>query len=96
MAKEPKQEEAATTDAASGSELSGLLSATGFEICDFAPSADDECDACDKPNKQLYFGNKEYWSGDGDYWCLECITELKNENDKYAIDQGFTHAAASR
>ena len=73
-----------------------LLAATGFEKCAFGPEPDDACERCDTPNVQLYFGNKDYWTpADGDYWCLNCLREFKEDNDRYAEELGFDEAVCS-
>jgi len=65
----------------SETELKGLLDATGFSVCE---SGADECDKCSKL-APLYFGNQDYWdSREGDYYCVECLRELKESNDSFS------------
>ncbi len=56
--------------------LDEALVFTGFVKCEWGPD-DTGCDYCKTPNRQLYFGNKDYWdSREGEYWCGECVMSL--------------------
>lgn len=52
----------------------------GAVICQFGPS-EDECDVCLKPNKQLYYIRTCYESDEGDYYCEDCIINMKEQQD---------------
>jgi len=60
-------------------QLNEALAFTGFAKCEWGPD-DTTCDRCKTPNRQLYFGNQNYWdSREGDYWCGECVMSLAIE-----------------
>jgi hypothetical protein len=85
-------------DAEAGGRLeAALLAATGFERCAFGrDEQEDACERCDTQNVQLYFGNQDYWTpADGDYWCLSCLREVKEGNDRYADEMGYKEAVCS-
>lgn len=49
----------------------GDYSKYGFELCNFEP---DRCDKCGEI-KKLYFGDKDYWTMEGTYLCVDCLNE---------------------
>lgn len=56
---------------------------TDFKKCEWTYNSDPDYSICEKCNTktfQIYFGNKDYWSEDGDYWCPTCILALISEN----------------
>jgi hypothetical protein len=51
------------------------LDVTGFVKCEFEPD-NHPCEHCGKKQKQLYFGNRDYWdSREGDYYCADCVID---------------------
>lgn len=52
----------------------------GFEICEWTPEPDDECESCGKENVQLWY--QACGCGEGVYWCISCIVEMHGENER--------------
>lgn len=79
------QLEAQAATSVSESECSDLLEAlagTGFVVCKFGPD-EDECQECDRPHQQLYFGNPSYEDcREGDYLCADCVIALHKSNEE--------------
>lgn len=48
----------------------------GFELCEFPPDDDFECEWCHKLNVQLYC-KTDYWGEDSQYACLPCLEKEK-------------------
>lgn len=48
-----------------------LKERTGFEACEMDGSP-ETCEKCGKPTEELYYRKTDYFSADGDYWCLQC------------------------
>lgn len=92
-----KNERKPTADA--GVETCELLAASlGFEKCEFEPARDEECERCNKPNVQLYFGNRDYWdSREGEYYCIDCLHDIDKSNEEYcrAIEEDILNAKGS-
>jgi hypothetical protein len=53
----------------------------GYERCEFGPDG-DECEECGSAYVQLFFGDKDYFSGDGRYMCMKCIRARVDANNE--------------
>lgn len=58
-------------------EIKEALEQTGFEICNFPPDDDGDCERCGEVNKQLYFRGP---TDAGQYYCLDCVIIEYEEN----------------
>jgi|GEM_PF-1672896 len=47
---------------------------TGFEPCERTQETED-CEQCGCMEHQLFYRKTDYWSADGDYWCLRCAAK---------------------
>lgn len=52
----------------------------GFEICEWKPEPQDKCESCGKEQVQMWFASDGF--GEGCYWCLDCIVEMYEENER--------------
>ena len=88
----------AETKANQSLEQQKIVAERGFEVCEFEPDS-DPCEACRRPNLQLYFQGP---TDAGRYLCLNCILEehAQNQCDLAAIErleqEGHTNHCGSR
>lgn len=65
--------------------LGAALKETGFVICEF-PADDDPCECCGKTNLQHYWRGSDPFSGDGTYYCAQCVVDEYTENNEAPND----------
>ena len=81
----------AETKANQSLEQQKIVAEMGFEVCEFE-SDSDPCEACRKPNLQLYFQGP---TDAGRYFCLNCILEehAQNQRDLAATEPADEYCA---
>ena len=53
----------------------------GFTICQWGPEPEDTCESCGSTGVRLWFSSDGF---EGTYWCLDCIIEMHEENERTA------------